>query len=41
LLLAGVALRNTSQQQHRWTLSEAVINSDMLLMNGENIAGNM
>jgi len=41
MLLAGVASRNTKQQLHRWTLPEAVIDSDILLMMGENIARNM
>jgi hypothetical protein len=35
-------MRNTSQQQHRWTLPEAVGSyNDMLLMMGKNIARNL
>jgi len=44
LLLAGCVFwmeRNSSQQQHRWTLPGALFNSDVFLMMGENIARNM
>ena len=38
--LAFHLVHDTGRQQHRWTISEAV-NSQLLLMMGENIARNM